>query len=210
MFSAENTHVATNPGILNADVAFLGSDPTQWVGFYFEAVERNLGELPSEQPADEGAPEVASLLQSIWEEPGSLAKARPRFEALAREVLEHPTRESRAAVAFERLIRWCCTNHHRHGRKTAFRRFCALSATVDPRLVSGKTYADIARALRVTKASVSANARDFRKAFSFYFHEWRCREGREHMRQARLAQRLPGAAKAIARHGHVIDGRPAP
>jgi hypothetical protein len=127
-----------------------------------------------------------------------LATARKRFKALSREVVSDPG-ETRAAIALSKLLRWC---HPLKSRcpQTAFRRFIAISATFDPRLVDGKSYATLARELRITKASVSDTSRKFRDHFGYYSHEFRGAAGREHMRDARLAQRIPGAAKALPRN----------
>jgi hypothetical protein len=194
----EDTHVATNRGCLSEDhIAFVDGVPERWEPFDFASVERALGELPKDRP-DAAALELGDLLRWVWEKPGNISAARQRFKALSREVSSHPGR-NRASVAFRKLVTWCEGRIHRYP-ESPFRSFCAVSATVDPRLVAAKTYVDLARELGVTKAAVSAAARHFRRHFSFYFHEYRPATGREHMRQARLAQRLPGAPKAINRN----------
>jgi hypothetical protein len=199
MLAYDSDHVAINRGVLDEanHLCFVGESPEEWEGFNFAAVERNLGELPDEPAPDAGAEELGSLLQWIWEDPGNLAAARKRFRALAREALARPG-TSRSAIAFLELLRWCHSLRSRRPR-TAFRRFVAICATVDPRLVAGRDYTSLAKELKITKASVSDTSRKFRDHFGYYSHEWRGAEGRENMRQARLAQRLPGETKALPR-----------
>jgi hypothetical protein len=181
-----DTHVPINRGVLNAEVAFEGGNSTQWTGFDWEGLERALGERPEEPEPSEGATDIGDLLRLVWEEPGNLRLARQRFNFLAGVVIAKPG-TTRGTIAFEKLIRWCCSR--RSAPDTNFRRFVALSATLDPKLVGGKTYARLARELRVRKATTSAAARDFRAAFRFNFREFRQAAGRAHMRQARLAQK---------------------
>jgi hypothetical protein len=202
---AEDTHVATNRGVLSDEVAFLGDTPTQWCPFDFEAVERNLGELPPEPEPEDGPEDIAELLRLIWVEPGNLALARERFNFMARLVLAQPG-TNRGTIGFEKLILWC---YLRRTPATPFRRFCAMTATIDPKLVAGKSYAALAKELRVTKSSVSANARDFRDHFSFYFHEYRPAAGRAHMRAARLSQRLPNG-RVVPRNVGKLKTAPSP
>jgi hypothetical protein len=203
MIAYDSDCVAINRGVLDEanHLCFVGGSPEEWEGFDFAAVERNLGELPPEgTDTDEAAAELADLLRWLWSEPGNLRIARARFKALAREAMASPG-TSRAAVAFEKIIRWCCPP--RRGKttaKTPFRRFVAICATFDPRLVAGKDYSTVAKELHITKASVSDTSRKFRDHFGYYSHEWRGAEGRENMRLARVAQRLPGETKAIARN----------
>jgi hypothetical protein len=188
-----------NFGVLKDDISWVAGQFERYVDFPFDQVSRDLGE-PIEEQASEGedAEQLAALLLWVWERPGDLLTARQRFKALAREAVTDPG-ESRAAIAFQRLIEW--SSSKKGGLPdTTFRKFVALSATVNPMLVGGKTYADIASELHVTKAAVSAAARAFRDAFGFFHHEFRNREGRQHMRQARLSQRLPGATRATNRN----------
>lgn len=197
----ESTHIAKNRGVLNeADhICFNGTERERYQDFDYSAVDHALG-VSDEPDTYEAAAELASLLQWIWETPGNLPIARKRFKALSREVVSDPG-ETRTATAFEKVIRWCFSRHRgAFNAATPWRRFCALSATVDPRLVAAKTYTDLAKELRVTKSAVSANAREFRERFSFHYHEWRSDEGREHMHHARMTQRLPGSTKVIGRN----------
>jgi hypothetical protein len=189
-------YVPVNRGAVSCEhVAFDALQPVNVAEFDFEAVERGLGEHHHE-PDDGAADELASLLQWIWESPGDLSAARPRFEALSREALAHPS-DDRAAIVFTKLLEFCATR--KSGSETPFRKFVALSATLDPKLVAAKSYVDLARELGVTKAAISNASRNFRDHFHVALHEWRPREGRERMRRARLAQRLPDG-KVVARN----------
>jgi hypothetical protein len=189
-----------NFGVLRDGISWVAGQFERYEDFDLSAVERALGELPPEQDFDADAEEFGHLLQWVWATPGDLSVARKRFAALAREAVTDPG-ESRAAVAFSRLVAWCSPSRGAHvGETTAFHQFCAASATLDPRLVDGKTYADLAVELGISKAATSAAARNFRDEFSFHFHEYRGAAGREHMRQARLAQRAVGAERAMNRN----------
>jgi len=193
----ETDRVAPRHGPDEADhVAFVGTHREQFQDFDYGAVECALGELPNQPDPDKGAAELGALLRRVWSSPGDLATARHNFEAAITQNL--PRRgTTRGARAFAELLRWC--SYHGRTCDSGFLKFAALSATVDPRLVGGKSYADLAREMRRTKATVSKAARNFRERFGFYHHEWRGAEGRARMKQARLAQRLPGAATAICR-----------
>ena len=153
--------------------------------FPFEEVFRDLdGEAPPE--SEPGADELRDLLQSVWAGPGDLAAARARFKAMAKKVLKSEPPASRGAAGFARLVQWCFSR--RGTNETAWNFFVALSATVNPQLVGGRDYADLARELGKCKAAVSANAQRFRRAFGFAANQWRSAEGRANMKAARLRQ----------------------
>lgn len=154
--------------------------------FPFEEIYHALDGEPLE-PADNGAEEFRSLLHWIWETPGDLPTARARFKALAGEALKSDPPADRGAAGFQRLIRYCFDGRRRPP-ETAWRIFAAVCATVNPALVGGRGQTVLANGLGCCKAAVSNNARDFREAFGWHFHEWRSDEGRENLRQARLRQ----------------------
>ena len=195
----ESDHVRTNRGILDLceHRAFDDGHLAQWLPFDFEAVEISLGELPEVPPdADAGAETLAGLLRAIWDPPGDLRRAKKNFDTLSRKALREPA-TTRGALAFKKLVAYCTST-----RRTAhWRRFVCICATVFPDMIAAKNGPTLARELGMTKANFSKQSCNFRKAFGWHFHPWRSEVGREHMRQARLAQREPGAPFAISRKG---------
>src|SRR5664279_1122834 len=103
----DSDHVATNRNVLRPEhLAFNGEVFERFEDFDYTEVERSLGELPDDPDPDADSEELAGLLQWIWAIPGDLTTARQRFDALGREALANPG-GSRAAVGFEKLVRWC-------------------------------------------------------------------------------------------------------
>ena len=194
----ETDHVRTNRGILDqADHrTFCEGRLAQWQPFDYQAVEISLGELPEAPPEDDAAVHLAAVLREIWDPPGDLRRARKNFDTHAARALREPA-TSRGAEAFKKLVAYCQATR----REAGWRRFVAVTATVFPSLVAAKTGPALARELGMTKANFSKQSCNFRKAFGWHFHPWRSEVGREHMRQARLAQREPGAPFAISRKG---------
>ena len=91
-----------------------------------------------------------------------------------------------AAQSFRAILKWTFANG-RSGLASAFRKFLAATATIDPKLLEGASLSDLARELGVGKAVMSKHSIDFRKCFGEHFYTPRA--GRENMRAARLKQR---------------------
>ena len=127
--------------------------------------------------------ELRDLLQFVWETPGDLDSARPRFKALASEVLKHPEPPGRGAQGFARLIRYCF-GKERRPIETAWRIFVAITATVRPELTGGRGYAPLATQLGISKAATSKAARQFQETFNFHAHESRSEQARARMAEA--------------------------
>ena len=191
-------HVKSNRGIFDqADHrTFCEGRLALWEPFDFEEVERALGEVREDQHENADAETLAAFLRAIWDQPGDLRRARKNFDTLSRKALRE-TATTRGAQAFQKLIAYCQATR----REAGWRRFVAITATVFPGLVAAKNGPALANELGMTKANFSKQACNFRKAFSWSFHPWRSEVGRENMRQARLAQREPGAPFAISRKG---------
>jgi hypothetical protein len=196
---SESDHVATNRNVLNTDhISFVSGVPQEWASFDWDELERRMGEAEPDPGPNDAAEEFGELFRYCWQEPGNLKLARRRFRRVSK--FAGRSGADPAAVAFLRLVNWCCNVNRPGYEATPFLRFVTISATVNPGLVAGKTFADIGRELGIRKATISKISRNFRQAFGFFHHEFRCAAGREHMRAARLRQRAPGAAKALPRN----------
>jgi hypothetical protein len=106
--------------------------------------------------------------------------------------------DERAAEAIRRLLLWCFPRTRNGNLTISFRRFATVATAIDPDLTGVKNYTHLALKLGCTKATISKLVVDLSRGFAVHLGQ-RSDSARAHMRQARLAQRLPGADKAIYR-----------
>jgi hypothetical protein len=90
-----------------------------------------------------------------------------------------------AAHAMHRVLSWCWDNGLRPlSLTTAFRKFCAASAVLNPDWIGGKSYLEIAKELRCSKALISRHAVHFSDVFGMKFRRSRPLVSRQRMAQA--------------------------
>ena len=103
-----------------------------------------------------------------------------------------------AADGMRRLLKWIWSDGTK-GVQTAFRKFCVMSARLDPNLVDGATLPELAEHLSCTKAALSKHSVSFADKFGgLKFRTSRTKLAREHMKQARLRQK-DGNGKVMSR-----------
>ena len=92
-----------------------------------------------------------------------------------------------AAHAVNRILDWCWSNGVRPlSLQTAFRKFCAASAVLNPNWIGGKSYLEIAKELKCSKALISRHAVKFSDQFGMKFRRSRPLESRQRMARAAL------------------------